>query len=103
MDQDDLFEFNRILERKLYDLDRRDIHHYVEGSDDGFLYHRGFIVGMGREYYNAILNRPSLATLWLSSEAFSYQTRALYHRMYDENVIDFEVSRESCSNPEGWE
>src|SRR5262249_50559190 len=42
---DELLAFDRILERKLYDIDRADIHERTDGSDDGFLYCRGFIVG----------------------------------------------------------
>ncbi|MEI6432498.1 MAG: hypothetical protein WCP07_09985, partial [bacterium] len=34
---EDLLAFDRILERKLYDIDREDIHAYTDGSDDGFL------------------------------------------------------------------
>src|SRR5262245_56177242 len=51
LDAGDLLAFDRILERKLYDIDRADVHEYTDGSDDGFLYCRGFIVGMGRDYY----------------------------------------------------
>ena len=43
----ELLEFDRILERKLYDIDRAEIQEYTDGSDDGFLYCRGFIVAAG--------------------------------------------------------
>src|SRR4051812_7193841 len=36
----DLLAFDRILERKLYDLDRAEIQEHTDGSDDGFLYAR---------------------------------------------------------------
>ena len=58
---DELLAFDRILERKLYDLDRADIHERTDGSDDGFLYCRGFIVGMGRAYYEAVRANPDVA------------------------------------------
>lgn len=32
----DLLEFDRILERKLYEFDRADVHEHTDG-DDGFL------------------------------------------------------------------
>ena len=51
---DELLAFDRILERKLYDIDRADIQERTDGSDDGFLYCRGFIVGLGRAYYEAV-------------------------------------------------
>ena len=62
--KDELLQFDRILERKLYDIDRSEIHEYTDGSDDGFLYCRGFGIGIvaaklwGRLAY-ACLNRPA--------------------------------------------
>ena len=44
----ELLAFDRVLERKLYDLDRREVHASTDGSDDGFLYARGFIVAAGK-------------------------------------------------------
>jgi hypothetical protein len=44
----DLASLDRVLERKLYDIDRADIQAVTDGSDGGFLYARGFIVAMGR-------------------------------------------------------
>ncbi len=41
---EELLAFDRVLERKLYDIDRADVHEHTDGSDDGFLYarlHRG--------------------------------------------------------------
>src|SRR5688500_561787 len=52
--QDALLAFDRILERKLYDIDRADVHAHTDGSDDGFLYARGFIVAAGKAYYDAV-------------------------------------------------
>lgn len=43
---EELTELDRVLERKLYDIDREDIHEFTDGSDDGFLYARGFIVAL---------------------------------------------------------
>src|SRR6266849_6378106 len=40
----ELLAFDRILERKLFDIDRAEVQEHTEGSDDGFLYARGFIV-----------------------------------------------------------
>ncbi len=41
--------FDRMLERKLplYNVDRQEIQEVTDGSDDGFLYARGFIVALG--------------------------------------------------------
>jgi len=48
LDADDLLAFDRILERKLYDIDRADIQEYTGGSDDGFLYYY-FVISGGAE------------------------------------------------------
>src|SRR5258708_3668294 len=59
----DLLEFDRILERKLYDIDRAEIQEHTDGSDDGFLYARGFIVAAGKGYYDAVNAKPSKALM----------------------------------------
>jgi hypothetical protein len=46
---DELATFDRILERQLYEIDRADIHAATGGSDDGFLYSRGFVVALGQD------------------------------------------------------
>jgi hypothetical protein len=38
---DALTSLDRVLERKLWEIDRVDIHAVTGGSDDGFLYSRG--------------------------------------------------------------
>ena len=57
--EEELLQFDRILERKLFDIDRADVQEHTDGSDDGFLYCRGFIVAMGRAYYEAVSADPS--------------------------------------------
>ena len=47
---DDLTSLDRVLERKLYNIDRTDIQAVTDGSADGFLYARGFIVAMGKGF-----------------------------------------------------
>lgn len=69
---DELLAFDRILERKFYDLDRREVHDETDGSDDGFLYCRGFIVAVGREYYDAVNVNPMLASAGLECEDICY-------------------------------
>ena len=48
---DELTSLDRVVERKLWEIDRADVHAVTGGSDDGFLYSRGFAVEMGREFY----------------------------------------------------
>lgn len=99
---DELLEFDRILERKLYDIDRADIHEHTDGSDDGFLYCRGFIVALGREYYEAIYANPSLAVLDAECEAMCYLSWHLYHDRSGEYPPPTGISRETGSNEAGW-
>lgn len=98
---DELLAFDRILERKLYDIDREDIHERTDGSDDGFLYCRGFIVGMGRAYYEAVLADPDRAVCDAACEELCYISWHLHHDKFGE-VPPSGISRETQSNSAGW-
>ena len=98
---EDLQNFDRILERKLYDIDRADVQECTGGSDDGFLYARGFIVAAGRQYYESINEDPSLATMDLRAEVMCYLSWHLYEKKFGK-MPPSEISRESCSNEPGW-
>ena len=50
----ELASLDRVLERKLWEVDRVDVYAVTGGSDDGFLYARGFIVAMGRKFYGSV-------------------------------------------------
>jgi hypothetical protein len=98
---DELMAFDRILERKLYDIDRADVQEHTDGSDDGFLYARGFIVAAGQAYYDAVNAKPSIAMMDLECEEMCY----LSWHVYDEKFGKMPrsgISRESCSNKAGW-
>jgi hypothetical protein len=98
---DELLAFDRILEQKLYDIDRADIHERTDGSDDGFLYCRGFIVGMGRAYYAAVWAEPDLAVTDAECEAMCYLSWHLHYDKFGE-VPPSGISRETQSNAAGW-
>jgi hypothetical protein len=98
---EELLAFDRILERKLYDIDRADIHERTDGSDDGFLYCRGFIVAMGRPYYEGVRENPDLAVVDAECEQMCYISWHLYHDRFGE-MSPSGVSRETCSNSAGW-
>lgn len=102
LDRDDLLNFDRILEQKLYDIDRADIHEYTDGSDDGFLYCRGFIVSMGREYYETVNSDPAKAIIDVEFETFCYHPYHLYKKKYGAPP-PFALSRETGSNRAGWD
>ena len=96
----DLTAFDRVAERKLYDLDREDLHEVTDGSDDGFLYCRGFIVAMGKDYYDAVMADPSHATADTECEEFCYLFAHLYAKRNDGAFPDTGsgISRESVMN-----
>ncbi|WP_240742318.1 DUF4240 domain-containing protein [Micromonospora zingiberis] len=99
----ELVALDRVAERKLYDIDRADIHEFTDGSDDGFLYARGFIVAVGREFYEAVRADPAMALLDASCEEFCY----FFAHLHDKRFGDWPntgsgISRESVSNAAGW-
>jgi hypothetical protein len=98
---DELLAFDRILEQKLHDIDRRDVHDHTDGSDDGFLYARGFIVAAGKGYYEAVNATPAVALFDLECEEMCYLSWHMYHEKFGE-VPASGISRESCSNEAGW-
>ena len=97
----ELLAFDRILERKLYDIDRAEIQEHTDGSDDGFLYARGFIVAAGKGYYDAVNAEPSIAMTDLDCEEMCYLPWHVYREKFGETPPS-EISRESCSNKAGW-
>lgn len=101
---DELTALDRVLERKLCDIDRADIHEVTDGSDDGFLYCRGFIVAMGRDFYDAVVADPDVAVPDADCETMCY----FFAHLHDERFGDFPdtgsgISRESTSNRAGWD
>ncbi|MEU4162197.1 DUF4240 domain-containing protein [Actinoplanes sp. NPDC026670] len=100
----DLTSLDRVLERKLYDIDREDIHEVTDGSDDGFLYARGFIVAAGREFYEAVRADPAVAIIDAECEEMCYFFAHLHNERfgaYPETGSG--ISRESSSNQSGWQ
>jgi hypothetical protein len=97
----DLLKFDRILERKLYDIDRQEVQEHTDGSDDGFLYARGFIVAAGQGYYDAVNTNPESALMDLECEEMCYLSWHLYRKKFGE-VPPSGISRESCSNTAAW-
>ncbi|MEV6555686.1 DUF4240 domain-containing protein [Nocardia sp. NPDC051756] len=99
----DLTALDRVVERKLYDLDRSDIHEVTDGSDDGFLYCRGFIVAMGQDFYTAVTADPAVAVTDGECEKMCYFFAHLHNaRAGDFPKTNSGISRESFSNPAGW-
>ncbi len=98
---EELLAFDRILERKLYAIDRAEVQEHTDGSDDGFLYARGFIVAAGKGYFDAVNADPAVALMDLECEDMCYLSWHLYREKFGE-VPGSDISRESCSNKAGW-
>lgn len=102
LSQEELLAFDRILEKKLYNIDREEVHEVTDGSDDGFLYARGFIVAMGKGFYEAVNKDPSKALTDFECEEMCYLSFHLYTKKFGEMPNVSEISRESGSNQSGW-
>ncbi|GAA4521164.1 hypothetical protein GCM10023191_099130 [Actinoallomurus oryzae] len=99
----ELTALDRVLERRLHDIDRADVHAVTDGSDDGFLYARGFIVALGPDYYAAVAGDPSMAVLDAECETMCYFFAHLHHERFGHfPQTGSGITRESCSNPAGW-
>jgi len=103
LSREDLVDLDRVLERKLYDIDREDIHTVADGSDDGFLYCRGYIVALGRAFYEAVSADPAVAVPDAECEAMCYFYAHLHHERFGEwPQTGSGISRESTTNTSGW-
>jgi hypothetical protein len=101
LSEDELLQFDRILERKLYDIDRADVHDHADGSDDGFLYSRGFIVAAGQAYYDAVNKDPSRAMMDVECEDMCYLSFHVFAEKFGDMPYS-DISRETGSNKAGW-
>src|SRR5579875_2633464 len=99
----ELTALDRVVERKLYDIDSDDLHTATDGSDDGFLYARGFIVAMGRAFYYAVAADVLMAVPGAEFEEMCYFFAQLHRDRYGSFPdTGTGISRESGSNPAGW-
>lgn len=67
-----LAAWDGFMARLLYNIDREEVHEALDGSDDGFLYARGFVVGAGKKYYELVDKTPSLAVMDAEQESICY-------------------------------
>jgi hypothetical protein len=95
---DELTALDRVAERRLWDLDREDVHDATDGSDDGFLYCRGFVVALGQAYFEAVDADPGYAVMDAECERMCYFFAHLHRdRFADYPDTRSGISRESCS------
>lgn len=103
LSKEELTGFIHTLEERFYHIDRQEIHDYTDGSDDGFLYCRCFIIGMGRAYYDMIDKTPSKA-YDMEAESFGFAAHDVYEKRFNaEFARNSQHCIESCSNTEKWD
>jgi hypothetical protein len=103
LSEEELTAFNHLMEEKLYTIDREEIHANTDGSDDGFLYCRGFIVGMGEQYYNTVNENPASATMDAEAESVCFVGYTVFKKRFGKEFKRYTThSIESCSNAKGW-
>ncbi|UPK70949.1 DUF4240 domain-containing protein [Chitinophaga filiformis] len=103
MDERELTRFNHVMEEKLFHIDREEIHERVNGSDEGFLHRRCFIVGMGERYYNMIDENPATATMNVSAGDIGFIGYSVYEEQFGEEFERYCLHCiESGSNSRGW-
>lgn len=104
LDKDELVAFIHMLEERLYQIDRADIQAATDGSDDGFLYCRCFIVAMGKSYYELVDRDASKAAMDAEAEGFGFTAYSVYDDRFDEQFKRNSKHRiESGSNQAGWD
>lgn len=100
----ELTAIDSVMERKLYDIDRAEIQAVTDGSDDGFLYARGWILAMGEQFYDAVDNDPRVAICDEECEEMCYLAAHVHNTKFgDWPKRKSKISRESCSNADGWD
>ncbi|HTR56473.1 MAG TPA: DUF4240 domain-containing protein [Kofleriaceae bacterium] len=101
--QDQLVAMDRVLERKLYEIDRQDLQDVTDGSDDGFLYCRGYIVALGQAFYEAVVADPEIAICDAECEEMCYLPAHVHEERFGAlPKHDAGISRETGSNKAGW-
>ncbi len=98
----ELVSLDRVVERKPCDSDRAGIQAVTGGSDDGFVYARGFIVAMGRDLCDAVAGDRQVAVLEAGCEPvccfFAHRYRERFGQFLETGSG---TSREWCSNMTG--
>jgi len=99
----ELIALDRAVERKLWEIDRADVHTVIGGSDDGFLYARGFTVAMGRDFHSSVAGDPQTGVPWAECEEMCYFFAHLHHERFGAFPdTGSGISRESGQNLAGW-
>ena len=108
---EDIFDFEDILAKLLYDLDSREIALEIYGSnkiisDDMFLYQRCVAVANGQGYYSSIFYRGRKLDPNLEFESLLYLPKLAWGKKHSTDIIEYphipNPSYETGSNKALW-
>jgi hypothetical protein len=106
LSRDEIVAFDKRMYDVLCRLDRRDIHDMTDGSDDGFLYRRLWIVSRGRDYFESVLRDPENAPHFADAEEneeFMYAAIEAYEEKFGEPLPDYPERPSRAVNVTAWE
>lgn len=105
----EIIEFEEILAKKLYELDRRDIAKACYNVDDkhfsgdDFLYSRCVVVANGKEIFDEVISNPDEMPSEMEFESLLYLGPRAYEELTGEELVQVtKYSYETLSNTEGW-
>ena len=112
LEEAEIYQFEECLAHALYRLDGAKYARHAGDSgqsSDGFLYARCFVVGLGKEQYEQVLDDPAKMSqfsdawfeslLYIAEEAWARVTG----RAAEEWEYETSVSYETGSNEDGWQ
>jgi hypothetical protein len=84
--KEEIIAFDLRMGLILYALDREDIHDVTDGSDDGFLYARCWIISRGRAYCGSVLADPHNAVPNKEDNGWLYPAMDAYEALAGEET-----------------
>ena len=106
LSRDEIVAFDKRMYGVLCQLDRRDIHDVTDGSDDGFLYIRLWIVSRGRDYFESVLRDPENAphdAYEEENEEFMYAAMEAYEEKFGEPLPEYPERPGRAGDVTAWE
>lgn len=98
-----LLSYDRTLERLLHRLDRVEVYAAMRGDPDQFARRRGFVIALGRDYFQAVDRDPRRVDTCAECRDMTYLPFHLLVDIHGPSAwTPSAISRESGTNPEGW-
>lgn len=106
LDDEEIFEFDNIMSKLLFDIDGDRWYPRGEPSGDSFLYIRCIAVINGKDYYNAVLNNKSKLDPDMEFESVISLPMFAWSLKHGKDPIEYPhlsvLSKESFSNTVNW-